>query len=206
MLFTAALSGRLTSPLQPQQPSAERNKMDIISPSRGDEYRGTARTAWWQNDAHPCLSGERTMEITRTREGAKWFLRWILLLTGPRIHTYTHTHARTDASSLCDFASETQRWRCVAAPNTPSCDPNNITDEPCRRRLWFKLFYNLLPDSWRGLVFRASFETPALLAGKNHQSRLIKKTKHLLMVADKQDACRNMKYLSIVFYFWQSGF
>lgn len=40
------------------------------------------------------------------------------------------------------------------------------------------------------LFFRASFETPALLAGENHQSRLIKKTKHLLMVPDKQDARR----------------
>lgn len=188
MLFTTALSGRLTSPLQPQQPCAECNKMDIISPLRGDEYRGTARTAWWQNDAHPCLSGDGDNEDERR---SKMVFKVNIAANRPT-YTHLHKHTRTDASSLCDFASETQRWRCVAAPNTPSCDPNNITDEPRRRRLWFELFYNLLPDSWRGLVFCATFETPALLAGENHQSQLIKKTKHLLMVPDKQDARRKM--------------
>lgn len=51
------------------------------------------------------------------------------------------------------FLAEKHKEEGVAAWSAVSCDPNNITDELSHCRLWFQLFYNLLPVSWRGLVF-----------------------------------------------------
>ncbi len=189
MLFTVALSGRLTSPLQPRQLSTESNKMDIIAPSRRDEYWDREREAEGERGvmAKWCSS---TSESSRSdgdnedeREMVLWWISLIMdycilarSLTLSLSLTHTHTFRCSLSLSvspplslpLCFWLRDTKmKVLPLEAQHLVIQTTSQMNSVTAAFDSSFSTICCQIPGE--ALFFHVSFVAPALLASKRSQ-------------------------------------
>lgn len=167
-----ALSGRLTSPLQPRQRRRTTQQDGCYRPRKETKRHHDKTTANQQRAEAEATEGGRG--------GQGGLLRWLLLLRKQR----WHKHA--EPSSLCDSASETLKMK--APPPPPPCDPNKHHSGTSASPL-IPVFLQCAASFPERSCFHAAFEKSGAAGRRQRGGELIKETKHLLMVVISRKPC-----------------